>query len=194
MTGPRVILDVDGVVADFVPHLLQAIGYEGGAETITDYDLRKFLTLAQQERMDQTLAQGEFWHTLPVIEGALEGIDEIREQRHEIIWATSPWVACPNWEGIRREWLYRHFDVDPSEIVFTFQKQLLTAEFFIDDSPEAVVAWQRAHSRGRAVLYSAPHNASFVWPQRLTWQLELAEGEQSHEQEDAQDAIREREG
>ena len=170
MSSPRVIVDVDGVVADFLGHLLPAIGYEAGRETIVDYDIKKFLSLAQQERMDQVLREPSFWQTLPVMSGALEGIDEIRERGHEIVWATSPWLPCAGWESIRRDWLKRHFDVAFQEIVYTFRKDVLTAEFYIDDRPESVVAWQRAHSRGIAFLYDAPYNAEFLWPQRLCWE------------------------
>lgn len=185
---PRAILDVDGVVADFLGHVLGAVGYEHGRETIKDYDFRAALTLAQQEKMTQVLADSTFWETIPIIPGALEGVDNIRSEGHELIWATSPWVPCRGWESVRREWLKRYFDVEPDEIVFTFQKHILTADFFIDDRPDSVVAWQRAHSHGIAFLFDAPYNAQFLWPRRMHWEVE------TDGSADAQDAIREREG
>ena len=185
---PRAIVDVDGVVADFLGHVLGGVGYEQGRETIKDYDLRSAFTLAQQEKMDQLLADPGFWVTLPVMPGALEGIDEIRAAGHEILWATSPWLPCREWESIRRAWLKRHFDVEPDEIVVTFQKHILTADFFIDDRPDSVVAWQRAHSHGIAFLFDAPYNAHFIWPQRMHREA-IEDGPA-----DAEDALREREG
>lgn len=184
--APRAIIDVDGVVADFVGHLLGGVDYELGRETVVDYDLRKALSLAQQEKMDQLLRETSFWETIPVLPGALEGIDEIRAVGHEIIWATSPWLPCREWESVRRSWLKQHFDAAPDEIVVTFQKHILTADFFIDDRPDSVVAWQRAHSHGIAFLFDAPYNAQFLWPHRMHWEA-ISDGPA-----DAEDALRKR--
>jgi hypothetical protein len=184
------ILSVDGVVADFVGHLLAQVGSTRQREEIVELDVFKFLTPEQQETASALLASPDFWLSMPLIPGALEGVQTFQLRGHEIIWATTPWLPCREWEWARRTWIKQHFSARDEDIVVLFEKQLLTGEFFVDDRPESVLAWQRANAHGVAFLYHAPHNAEFMWPQRLDWNVK----EEEHGQEDAEGAVRVGEG
>lgn len=186
----RMILGVDGVVADLHGHILRAIGSSLSPSEIHARDLLSQLTFVQQETARQAMVEPEFWLTLPLIAGAIEGVQTFRAQGHEIVWATSPWLDCRQWEWARRTWLAQHFGARNEDIAVLSEKQWLTGDFFIDDSPESVVAWQRAHAHGAAFIYHAPYNARFMWPQRLDWSVK----EEEHGQEGMEDAVLGNEG
>lgn len=186
----RLILGVDGVVADFVGHLLQSVGSARSPDEVVERDVFKFLTTDQQEEARRLMATPEFWLSMPLMPGALEGVRAFQLRGHEIVWATTPWPDCQQWDWARRIWIKKHFSARDEDIVTIYEKQWLTGEFFVDDCPESVLAWQRAHSHGVAFVYTAPYNFQFFWPQRLDWTVK----DEEHGQEDAEDAVRVGEG
>ncbi len=186
----RMIVGVDGVVADLHGHILRAVGSTLSPLEVIDRNLFSQLTFVQQETARQVMAEPDFWLSMPVLPGAVEGIQTFQLRGHQIVWATAPWTECKQWEWARRAWLAQHFSARSEDIAVLFEKQWLTGDFFVDDSPESVVAWQRAHAHGAAFLYHAPYNADFLWPQRLDWSVK----EEEDGQEDPEDSVRGDEG
>jgi len=186
----RLILDVDGVVADFVGHVLRSVGSSRDPAEVDEYDIFKFLTTEQQEEARRLLSTSEFWLSMPLMPGALEGVRTFQLKGHEIVWATTPWEDCREWDWARRTWIKQHFSARDQDIVTIHEKQWLTGEFLVDDRPESVLAWQRANAHGVAFLYNAPYNADFLWPQRLDWTVK----DEDDGQEDAEGDVRLDEG
>jgi 5'(3')-deoxyribonucleotidase len=157
--------DCDGVVADFEASLVEAIGAD--LRERDTWDIFSYLTEEQAKAAREILAGGEFWANLPLIDGAKEGIDFLTNMGHEIVWVTSPWTSCPDWDAIRTEWLHRHFGERP--VIITKEKDDREADAFIDDKPAHIEKWQAAFPNGKAYLYDQNYNRSFSWPRRFTW-------------------------
>lgn len=176
-------LDVDGVCADFTGHLLECIGGRLKSEDITSWEIFDQLTPSELTAARQTLSEDWFWRSLPLIDGALDGVNYLRNAGHEVIFVSSPWLgcskpvkmsSCPTWEDCRREWLARHFG--QCELIVTHRKELIAVDLLIDDKPSTVTKFNnpfdsRRHATSRAALFEQPHNRH-VWDthdNRLTW-------------------------
>lgn len=88
--------------------------------------------------------------------GAEDGVEAIREAGHEIYWVTTPWSPCKEWGQVRRDWLKRHFQVDPKDVVITGSKFLIDGDVFIDDRIDNVLQWREHHPEGKGLLHRVP--------------------------------------
>ncbi len=169
----RKVIDVDGVVSELVPHLLDTIDSVSKPEDFHGWDILQDLPESERRTALATMAKSSFWANLPVKEGAQRAIADLRAMGHEIVWATSPWSSCKDWEAIRYQWLAKHFDVDLEDVIVGKDKHDIPGRDFIDDKSENVEAWQKSNPNGRAWLYDTPHNQDFNWPRRFTWEKDL---------------------
>lgn len=163
------LIDVDGVVADFVQGILRAVGSSLKPEDITKWDIRPFLTPEQREDMLAVQADPDFWRSLPVKDLAKEGM-KLLEATYKVTWVTSPWVSCEGWESARRDWLNEHFDMTKKgqNYIPTSAKEMVDGDVFFDDKPDNIKRWKTRHFRGRAYIFDAPYNRDFEWD-RVSW-------------------------
>ena len=102
------------------------------------------------------------------MEGAAEGIAYLRSIG-DVVWVTAPNHLCPTWDHERRQWLKRHFESPPKDVIFCDDKGLVKGDVFIDDKPENIRRWQSQNPEGKAYLFDAPNNKHVEWPRRLDW-------------------------
>lgn len=172
---PVMLLDVDGVLADFDAKMSRVLSWP----TIEPGDRMEWDLFADLERLGGAQAaeraraicddvSNQFWQGLPLMHPELPSkLDELRKT-HRLVAAASPWPGCVHWAYTRRQWLTQlSFGVE--DVVVARDKSLLCGDVFLDDKPEHVAAWQRAHPTGRAVLYDAAYNHGFEWSRRFTW-------------------------
>jgi len=162
----RALLDVDGVVADFVGHVIALTGSPITREDVLEWDIFSILGPLKKEGL-ALMEDPHFWETLPLIEGAVQGVGKLAKT-HELFWVTSPWPTCKGWDVARRGWLKKHFDVDPKHVVITSSKFLCTGDMFIDDHVDNVRDWVKYHPAGRALLFDAPYNQGGAY-ERFKW-------------------------
>ena len=154
----RILVDCDGVLADFTNHLLTSIGSELTQADITGWDFFRFLSKGQARSARSRLKQPDFWETQPVLVGAQAAVAEFRESGHHVVCVTSPWPDCKQWGYVRHEWLKRHFDFAPDAIVIASAKHLIEGDALIDDKATTVDAWRAVHGGRYALLFDAPYN------------------------------------
>lgn len=166
-----ILLDVDGVVADFTKGLEDAVGHKFSAEDLKSWDLIGKLDPEQKEEALRVLSGPAFWRGLSVVDGAREGVRYLENMGFEITWVTSPWPSCESWESVRREWLDEHFGLETQghHYIPTSSKDKVVGDVFIDDKPENVDTWRKAHPDKRAYIFDAPHNKSYEKAPRFTW-------------------------
>ena len=155
----RVILDVDGVLLDFVGEVIN--GTRLDRASVTEWDVFGLLDRIEPglgEARREACDLPEFWRSLRPIPGAQGFVRNLRCTGAEIVFATAPWIGCFGWESIRRDQLQTWFDARPIDIVFTAWKELIRGDLFIDDNPDNVRRWSRANEHGLALLYPAPYN------------------------------------
>lgn len=155
----RVVLDVDGVVADFVGGVLDvfnAICYPPVTrDQVREWEMETLLPEAYRPVFFWHCSQPGFCADLAPLPSAVAAIREMRRRGHDVVFATSPW-SSETWIPERTAWLERHFGA--VEIHHVKDKTGVHGDVFVDDKPEHVIAWHLAHPRAHACLWDAPYN------------------------------------
>lgn len=166
----RINCDVDGVVADFVPHLfgtLRAKGFEPkpiGDPSWRTWDIFDVMDEEMRACAFDLLANHHWWRSMPVVPYAKEAIRALREAGHHVQWVTTAWDECFGWRDARRDWLGAHFD-DPvqnikKDLTVAACKGEIWADVFIDDKPSHILDWHAHHKAAghRGILYKTRFN------------------------------------
>jgi 5'(3')-deoxyribonucleotidase len=165
----RVLLDCDGVLADFVGGALKLINEALCTRfvhaDVTEFDLATSLGLSASQGSQikrligsaPRLAAG-----LAVLPGAVEGVMELRA-RAEVYIVTSSWDSNETWEYDRKAWLARWFDIPRSRIIFAHDKHVVCGDVLVDDKTSTLEAWRAAHPGGVAVQWQNLHNRRDAW-------------------------------
>ena len=168
----RVLVDVDGVLADFVKDILTAVGSDLTDKDIKTWDLFGELNEQQAEKALQVMADSEFWRNMTVLPHAKETIAQLR-QHYDVRFLTSPWAKpdrgwlCHGWGYARFHWLKDNFGAEPSDLIISYDKTVVKGDILIDDKFEYVRDWQAFHPQGKAILMDRSYNQSFDWEERV---------------------------
>lgn len=172
MTRKTILLDVDGVLADFIGPVCAlaewATKRKHKREDVTRFDFASCLRLSPDEKREvvKSLKEPGFWDSLPVFDGAQEGVARLREVADVVI-VTSPWNSCPTWLYEREAWLKKHFDIAHGDVISTNRKHVVYGAMLIDDKTETLHAWRKVWGNG-AVQWQTPHNRLDEWTGRST--------------------------
>ena len=173
----RILLDVDGVCADIVNHLLRTLAWEMDSEVPKEEDIVTF-RLADHlgpELWQCTLslfARPSFWAGMPQYRDAMFIVPKLVEQ-HFVKFVTAPWISCPDWEGVRRRWLHVAYGVGSNAMISGSDKEHHGGDLFVDDKAPTVERWQVRHPDGKGVVLARPWNDNLNSElSRWTW-LEL---------------------
>lgn len=176
----RVLLDVDGVLADFIGSVLATLKVITG-EVRHPYEVDRFdfceaLSLppvTARVVKDRISNERGWWSSLSVFPGAVEGVAALRSVADVYI-VTSPWNSCHTWLHEREAWLKRWFDIPHSRVIATSAKHCVAGDVFVDDKTETLVKWDDeqgsmwqmpdgSQGRTRAVQWETPHNRRDEW-------------------------------
>lgn len=167
----RVLLDVDGVLCDFIDGVLDLVhettGRRHTREHVTAFDFAASLKLSRDEAALVKKAisyRANWWSSLPVLDGAQLGVERLREVA-EVFIVTSPWNSCPTWLHEREAWLKRHFQIPHSHVLVGSAKHIVAGHMLVDDKTETLRDWSRAHGHlgGIGVQWQTPHNRADEW-------------------------------
>jgi 5'(3')-deoxyribonucleotidase len=156
---PSVLLDVDGVCADFVEATREALGGTWSLSDVTTWDFSSIVGFDPQ-------AAGRVWRAygfcagIPLTPGAYEGVRALM-QIADVTFCTSPMAGSRYWMYERAAWLARHFP--PAEVIFAHDKSKVHGDYLIDDRPKHLRAWRW----GKAICWDAPDNRIYWWGQRV---------------------------
>lgn len=173
----KILLDVDGVICDFIGGALQEInrimwprGKAFGRAAVTGRDMVSALGIEEHRaEIESIFRRPGFAYNLSSIEHAVSSVRGLRDAGHRIEIATAPMKNSITWISDRHCWLSECFDVKYNEIIFAHahQKHELDADIFVDDDPDTVRRWGEAHPDSLSVLFAQPHNATeragLVW-------------------------------
>lgn len=168
MTRPIVLLDTDGVLADFVQVFLDFLktrpayrDHTWTHEHVTQFDICKALGLPGQVWSDfvRWLNGPGRLSLFPVLEGAHEGVKRLQEVA-EVYVVTSPLSGVPTWAAERDHWLESRLGIPTSRVIHTAAKHLIFGDILVDDRIDNVAAWQKAWPQSRGLLWDAPWNRS----------------------------------
>lgn len=167
MTRPIILLDVDGVIADFYGAVARVLYLNNSSRPqATKWD---FIDDLKRQRpgdykvYKQRSSQPSFCLGIDPYDGAADFVNRLREYG-EVVAVTSPLTHCPTWCAERRDWLMTNFAFSPDDIIFARRKELVVGDIFIDDKYEHLNAWNDrwcgAHNDGiaRCVLIGHPYS------------------------------------
>lgn len=155
-----ILLDVDGVLADFGTPAYRIVEEVSGAPAPRDkYDFFGHLTEEQRAACYAKIHEPGWCAGLRPYDGAVDAVGGLREVGH-VYFVTAP-MRGRHWCGERIDWLREHFAADYSDIVITSAKHLCKGDVFIDDNGATVDRWDNAHPNGHGIVWAAPYNAQW---------------------------------
>jgi 5'(3')-deoxyribonucleotidase len=159
------LIDVDGVLAAFTPHTLTCVGGRVKPSEIVTWEIRDYLDEKEKAELKKLWHDPDWWLAIPVLDGAREGVEHLREIGYEVVAITAPFHSCKDWEGVRRAWLKKHFDISHDHMMSVpgNKKARVHGDLLIDDKLETVEAWAHrwtsaANAYERAFLFDASYN------------------------------------
>jgi 5'(3')-deoxyribonucleotidase len=173
----RVLLDVDGVLADFcsvaVSIVNRVCGTSFTSHDVTEFDICGSLGVSKEDAAKVKREIGSYSglaSTLAVYPGAREGVAKLRTIADVVI-VTSPWNSNPTWTFDREQWLLRHFGIPHRDVIHTGAKHCVVGDVLVDDKTSTCDEWRLAHPHGVAVQWSTLHNRRDLWdgPSTCDW-------------------------
>jgi len=169
-----VLLDVDGVLADFIGAWVALARKEVPDFTEHDvtswefFDSPKLADADLREWIEEETCKPGFCFGLKPLGGAIDGAKSLlQDERVAVRIATSPW-SSQHWMHERASWLAHWLDISERDVIFTHHKDLLRAHYLVDDNASTVTRWRAANPHGVGVLWAAPHNRN-VAPRSSCW-------------------------
>lgn len=164
-----VLLDCDGVLADFATAYLDIIramtGRDHRIEQVDRFDMHVALGLDANETAACKRALGQatgFARLLSIYPDAQHSVRRL-EQLADVYIVTAPWSSNSTWTHDREWWLKHHFGIPSSRVIHTSAKHLVRGDVFVDDRSDTLAHWRAEHPTGIPVLWSTPHNQGERW-------------------------------
>jgi 5'-nucleotidase len=153
MTKQRIALDMDEVIADVRPKLLDAFEQlMGWRPSWEEYAGKKIYDLAGAAEVRNVLHTKGFFADLPVMPGSREVVRELMED-YELFIITAAMEFRFSFED-KYDWLATNFPFIPwKNIVFCGDKRIIQADYMIDDHVRNLETFG-----GKGLLYTASHN------------------------------------
>lgn len=177
MSRPRILLDVDGPLADFHRPCLDIIneltGREYTLDMLTEWNLFEALGVSEtvKSKTYARMKESGWCSTIPVCPGAVEGVELLRSVA-DVYACTSP-MNGPTWTHERDGWLSRHFGFTSKQIIHTSAKYVCAGDMLIDDKIENLDKWKSWHPGGLAVRWIMPQYSKHVYkngPSTSSWE------------------------
>lgn len=158
----KLLIDLDGVIADTLPHWLEynrlATGIEARPEDITAWalsDCPVYGNVPDKQILWVPMTKYKFWETVPVMEGAVEFIDTLLSDGIPFNFVTAPanGVSCQ----AKYDWVATHFPKAKKNLIITSDKASVRGTVLIDDRDKNVVDFFRDNPE--AELAFVPKNA-----------------------------------
>ena len=155
VVGQRLLIDLDGVLADFDLGFVRAWQALGGERPLVAPAARRHFHLcddypaAWRDAVTATIMQPGFYRQLPPMPGALAVLAQLARQGYALAACTSPGASLAERQG----WLG------------LADKTLADGDWLIDDNPHPYGAQP---PRWRHVLFDQPYNRHLPGP-RVSW-------------------------
>jgi 5'(3')-deoxyribonucleotidase len=161
MKQPVILLDCDGVIADFVHTALKFTESRTGKK-YTPSDVSKW-------DIFESLGHPELWNQFNLfceVEGTCldilpypESLDPVAalKSKYDVVIVTSPVDAKP-WMHERAVWLKQHFNIERKKVIFANEKHHVMGDVLIDDKPSNIIGWCEANPHGLGILWDQPYN------------------------------------
>lgn len=169
-----ILLDMDGVLADFDSAFYQAWESRFGGvypaipkEKRTTFYVRDDYPEFLRDNIEEIYHSQYFYRNIPIMAGAKEAVAEMLAMGHEIRICTSPLTTNKFCASEKFEWVEEHFSSDfLARIIIAKDKTWVRGDILIDDKPVIPGSLQPVW---RHIIYDHPYNQK-QGGLRLTWQ------------------------
>lgn len=160
----RILVDLDGIVADTLPHWLRRIYYLTGVRAtladITKWNLNENppLTLLQPNQIFDILNEPGFNVSIPEMSDATLFLKKLHDVGHDISVVTARFgpVAMPEtlqWLHAMMPW----FDAE-KKTFFCYDKHRVDGDILIDDKAETLIKYNQEHPAAKLITIDYPYN------------------------------------
>ena len=168
MIAMRLLIDMDGVVADFLSHWCEVFNERYNQKLkpsdIKTWRMHESIPGATQEACEDLIWEPGFFFNLKPIPGAIKAIEQLHEQGHEIVFVTS----CLAGHADKHAWLKRYFSF-PVRVTFTAEKYLVKGDVLIDDYMVNLQQWQAEWPDGMPICFAAHYNEQWQGLRAYDW-------------------------
>lgn len=170
MKRPRILIDVDGPMADFVTPALEAIFQVTGrrfkvSDHVNGWDLFSGLGLSDDEIKEvfRAMQVPGLCLGIPVVDGAREGIEELRKVAD--VWAVTSPFGGEHWMHERDAWLVRNLGFHKKDVLHVRgeSKHGVFGNMLIEDKIDTLRTWQAAWPTETPVLFELSYNKNEGW-------------------------------
>jgi 5'(3')-deoxyribonucleotidase len=128
----RLLVDMDGVLADTMGGAFDYIGNDLAHEDIAEY---WFTGLPAKSLILEAFRSKGFYTNLDVITGAVRAINRLRSE-FDVVVCSAPIQGAEYCEEEKREWLEKHWDREFAEAaIMTQDKTLVSGKVLVEDNP-----------------------------------------------------------
>ncbi|KXH85724.1 5' nucleotidase, NT5C type [Chryseobacterium kwangjuense] len=147
----KVIVDMDGVMADVYHQLVKFEKRDSGTE-IEISRLKGQPELESFPNGKKHVNEIGFFRTLPVMEGSREALEYLNNKYE--LYIVSAGMEFPNSLREKFDWLAEHFPfISWEQIVLCGSKKVVHGDVMIDDYPKNL-----DHFAGEKLIFTQPHN------------------------------------
>lgn len=169
---PRIAIDMDEVIADplakFIDLYRRDYGVEIPAELAPGKEIFQLVPEHLNRKWYDYINEPGFFRDLPVITGSQETLKALQEKYE--VYIVSAAMQFRNSLIDKYDWLNEHFDfISWKNIVFCGDK-IIDADIIIDDRIKNFASF-----KGRALLFTSPHNELITEYERVNTWKEVAE-------------------
>lgn len=172
MGKPLLLLDADGVLANFIVATLRCLQlltryHVDQADYTHDaiFTLDMFDSLPKHKHLQQEayslLKQEGGCLGIPVYPDAPLGVYNLRDLV-DIVAVTSPFHGSKTWVHEREKWLEHFFEISHKDQIHTSRKELVCGDFLLDDKLETIQKWADKWPKGNAIIWNQRYNQSQV--------------------------------
>lgn len=158
MTRLRVIVDMDGILVDFMGGIWKAYekltGERGDTSKVTGWDA---WGVSDPSALESCFHEPGFFLGLEPLPGALEALQSFIADGHEVVICTAP--CTPHSASEKLQWLAVNAPfIDPKDVFVAHRKHLLAGDVLIDDGAHNAVAFRAHHPGSLICTVGYPYN------------------------------------
>lgn len=158
---PRIGVDVDGVLGDFLTPAYKAaetlFGVTGDPRLQTTWDMEHLVPPDRVDDFWEFIGNMNFHDLMIPFPGAVAGMKALAEVADVYI-VTTHLKSGKTWVYDRDIWLKNHFNINRKKIIHTAAKYTFQGIALVDDKPENVHKWQEENKEGLGILWDQPYN------------------------------------
>lgn len=160
-----IAVDVDGVCADLHAEWLKRYNAEFSdnltVSRIAQWDMVPAVKPECGKQIYKYLNQPDLYDHVPVIEGAKDGVNDLRDLGWRVVFVTSctKGMADQKWEWLERHGFLALTKGQSPDLIIAHDKSLIRADALLDDYDGNLAGWMR-----RGILMDAAYNRSVIGP------------------------------